>query len=234
MEPRNETIKISTDAMLALVVAEAERRELAKLPSLEEMNAAFHPSAQFQKKMDRLMRRVRHKKARRLCLAAVKYAAVFLMGALTLFVCATIPVKAAELEHPIQIDWNDEYIELRMRAQGIEQATLPPDIEFGYIPEGFVLQTGGRSPHHYYAHGACEDNFIDIQIWALASSDGLVLDNETAVFHALRFDGHDAIWGASADRDTDILLWREDDLFFYITGRLELKELIQIAENIIV
>ena len=232
MEPRNEAIKISTDAMLALVVAEAERREMAKLPSLEEMNAAFHPSAQFQKKMDRLMRRVRHKKARRLCLAVAKYVAFFLMGALTLFVCAAIPVNAVENDHPMQIEWNDEYIELRMKAQGTGQATLPPDIEFGYIPEGFVLQTSGRSPNHYYAHGACEDNFIDIQIWTLAPSDNLVLDNKTAVFHALRFDGHDAIWGASADRDADILLWREDDFFFYITGRLELKELIRIAENI--
>lgn len=232
MDAKNNAIKISTDAMLALVVAEAERRELAKLPSLEEMNEAFHPSEQFQKKMNRLMRKVRHKKARRLCLAAAKYVTVFLMGALTLFVCATIPAKAVEIENPIQIEWCDDYIELQIPSQGGERATLPPDIDFGYIPEGFVLQPSGRNPYHYYAHGACEDNFIDIQIWALAPSDGLILDNENTVFHALRFDGHDAIWGASADRDVDILLWREDDYFFYITGRLELKELIKVAENI--
>ena len=112
MEPRDAAIKISTDAMIALAVTEAERREMAKLPSLEEMNEAFHPSRQFQKKMDRLMRRVRHQKARRLCLAAVKYCAVFLMGALTLFVCSTIPINAAEAGDPLRIEWNDNHIEL--------------------------------------------------------------------------------------------------------------------------
>ena len=54
-QQENREIRISPDALIALVVAEAEDRELSAMPSLEEMNAAFHPSEEFQKKMDRLL-----------------------------------------------------------------------------------------------------------------------------------------------------------------------------------
>lgn len=51
-QQENREIRISPDALIALVVAEAEDRELSAMPSLEEMNAAFHPSEEFQKKME--------------------------------------------------------------------------------------------------------------------------------------------------------------------------------------
>lgn len=53
----NDEIRITPDALISLVVTEAEERELASMPSLKEMNAQFHPSEQFQKKMDRLLKR---------------------------------------------------------------------------------------------------------------------------------------------------------------------------------
>ena len=40
-QQENREIRISPDALIALVVAEAEDRELSAMPSLEEMNAAF-------------------------------------------------------------------------------------------------------------------------------------------------------------------------------------------------
>ena len=55
-QQENREIRISPDALIALVVAEAEDQELSAMPSLEEMNAAFHPSEEFQKKMDRLLK----------------------------------------------------------------------------------------------------------------------------------------------------------------------------------
>ena len=53
----NDEIRITPDALISLVVTEAEERELASMPSLKEMNAQFHPSEQFQKKMDRLLKK---------------------------------------------------------------------------------------------------------------------------------------------------------------------------------
>ena len=40
----DDKIRISPDALIAMIVTEAENRELAQMPSLEEMNADFQPS----------------------------------------------------------------------------------------------------------------------------------------------------------------------------------------------
>lgn len=66
VEWKNDEIRLSTDAMTALVVTEAEERQRAKMPSLGEMNAAFQPANQFQKKMEKLLRTAKSKRRRSL------------------------------------------------------------------------------------------------------------------------------------------------------------------------
>ena len=73
----NDEIRITPDALISLVVTEAEERELASMPSLKEMNAQFHPSEQFQKKMDRLLKKA-HRKERWLKPEELAGPAVFL------------------------------------------------------------------------------------------------------------------------------------------------------------
>lgn len=40
----DDKIRISPDALIAMIVTEAQDRELARMPSLEEMNEDFQPS----------------------------------------------------------------------------------------------------------------------------------------------------------------------------------------------
>lgn len=40
----DDKIRISPDALIAMIVTEAQDRELAQMPSLEEMNEDFQPS----------------------------------------------------------------------------------------------------------------------------------------------------------------------------------------------
>ena len=58
-------IRMSADALIALVMAEAEAREMAAMPGPEAMGAAFQPSQRFEKKMRRLLRQARWKKQKR-------------------------------------------------------------------------------------------------------------------------------------------------------------------------
>ncbi len=46
----DDKIRISPDALIAMIVTEAQDRELARMPSLEEMNEDFQPSEKFQRK----------------------------------------------------------------------------------------------------------------------------------------------------------------------------------------
>lgn len=43
-------IRMSADALIALVMAEAEAREMAAMPGPEAMGAAFQPSQRFEKR----------------------------------------------------------------------------------------------------------------------------------------------------------------------------------------
>ena len=58
----NDKIRISADALIAMVVTEAEARELEKMPSIEEMDDAFQPSEQFLKKMEKLVKKADSKR----------------------------------------------------------------------------------------------------------------------------------------------------------------------------
>lgn len=57
----DDKIRISPDALITMIVTEAQNRELAQMPSLEEMNEAFHPSEKFLGKMDSLVRETKSK-----------------------------------------------------------------------------------------------------------------------------------------------------------------------------
>ena len=46
----DDKIRISPDALIAMIVTEAQDRELAQMPSLEEMNEDFQPSEKFPAK----------------------------------------------------------------------------------------------------------------------------------------------------------------------------------------
>ena len=59
----DDKIRISPDALIAMIVTEAQDRELAQMPSLEEMNEDFQPSEKFQRKMEALVHDTKRKEA---------------------------------------------------------------------------------------------------------------------------------------------------------------------------
>ncbi|MCF7631747.1 hypothetical protein L3K78_02610 [Oscillospiraceae bacterium SCCA1] len=61
----DDKIRISPDALIAMIVTEAQDRELAQMPSLEEMNEDFQPSEKFQQKMEALVRDTKRKANRK-------------------------------------------------------------------------------------------------------------------------------------------------------------------------
>ena len=61
----DDKIRISPDALIAMIVTEAQDRELAQMPSLEEMNEDFQPSEKFQRKMEALVHDTKRKAERK-------------------------------------------------------------------------------------------------------------------------------------------------------------------------
>lgn len=224
METKKDEIRISADAMIALVVAEAEAREMAAMPSLQQMNEAFQPSGQFRQRMDRLLRRwARAARRTALCAAVL----------LSVLSCMLLPVKAVrEAVVTTVLDWQDQFVNVTFNAQGAKTPTLSDTVGLGYIPEGFSLrEVELQDEYIYIARYGSVDSYFMVRILSIEGQQDIAIDNEHTDLYQIRFGSQDAIWGSSED-GYNLLIWSNKGFFFHIFGFIDLREMIQIAENI--
>ena len=109
----DDKIRISPDALIAMIVTEAQDRELAQMPSLEEMNEDFQPSEKFQQKMEALVRDTKRKANRKQRLLDIKHLFITLTAAISIFSCTMLPVKAVrEAVITTLIEWHDKFVSI--------------------------------------------------------------------------------------------------------------------------
>lgn len=232
-----DEIRITPDALISLVVTEAEERELAAMPSLKEMNAQFHPSEQFQKKMEQLLKKARRKDEWAHIWKPTKKVLVAFTSVVTVLAFALLPVKAVQdAVVDTLIQWRDGFMNIIYSAEGEHpQINLPTQIELNYIPEGYTLISEDSSERDRYMASlvADGDEWCTVRIVAIDSSQEISIDNEFTEYYTLEFDGHDAIWGIRED-DRNTLLWNENGLSFMIYGNIDISEILKLAEGITV
>lgn len=109
----DDKIRISPDALIAMIVTEAQDRELAQMPSLEEMNEDFQPSEKFQRKMEALVHDTKRKAERKKRLLDIKRFFITLTAAISIFSCTMLPVKAVrEAVITTLIEWHDKFVSI--------------------------------------------------------------------------------------------------------------------------
>ena len=233
MEARKDEIRISTDAMIALVVAEVEAREMAALPSLQEMNEAFQPSERFQKKMDKLFHSIKSKERMRRWRKAAKRTALCAAVLLSVFSCMMLPVNAVrEAVVTTLLDWHEKFVSVVFDAQGSNAQALPDKIEIAYIPDGFSLQDPiWKDTNSYDATYKNGDSYFAVQIIAVESQQNIDVDNERIAFYPIRLGSQDAVWGGTDD-GYNILLWSKNGFSYVVSGNIDLHKMIQISESI--
>lgn len=112
----DDKIRISPDALIAMIVTEAQDRELAQMPSLEEMNEDFQPSEKFQRKMEALVHDTKRKAERKKRLLDIKRFFITLTAAISIFSCTMLPVKAVrEAVITTLIEWHDKFVSIIFR-----------------------------------------------------------------------------------------------------------------------
>ena len=109
----DDKIRISPDALIAMIVTEAQNRELAQMPSLEEMNEDFQPSEKFQRKMEALVRDTKRKANRKQRLLDIKHLFITLTAVISIFSCTMLPVRAVrEAVITTLIEWHDKFVSI--------------------------------------------------------------------------------------------------------------------------
>lgn len=161
----DDKIRISPDALIAMIVTEAQDRELARMPSLEEMNEDFQPSEKFQRKMEALVRDTKRKAERKKRLLGIKRFFITLTAAISIFSCTMLPVKAVrEAVITTLIEWHDKFVSVIYVND--ESSVTTFHIIPSYIPKGFSqVEVPDESSGFYYGQFSdSHNNWFDILV----------------------------------------------------------------------
>ena len=234
-QQENSEIRISPDALIALVVAEADDRELSAMPCLEEMNAAFHPSEEFQKKMDKLLKRAKHKQERKGAWRVAKRLLVAATTVVTVFACILLPVQAVRVAVVSTVlNWRDQFVEvLYSREDDANAVNLLQNVELTYLPEGFTeSEESSLTNSRYRARYQSEQgDWLVVRILPIQDEQATFLDDEYTSYYQISFGEEDAIWGITKD-GYNILSWQRDGLSYQLSSSCDLSEVIKVAEGV--
>lgn len=228
----DDKIRISPDALIAMIVTEAQDRELAQMPSLEEMNEDFQPSEKFQRKMEALVHDTKRKAERKKRLLDIKRFFITLTAAISIFSCTMLPVKAVrEAVITTLIEWHDKFVSIIYVNEESPVTTF--HITPSYIPEGFSqVEVPDEGSDLYYGQFSDSSNsWFDIIVLPIENKQETFLDNEFSTYYSISFNGIQAIWGIMNDKSNP-LLWESRALSFQVRGNLDLTEIIKISEGI--
>ena len=244
----DDKIRISPDALIAMIVTEAQDRELARMPSLEEMNEDFQPSEKFQRKMEALVRDTKRKAERKKRLLNVKRFFITLPAAISILrnglqgmgdhitpvfssLIELIGKAVREAVITTLIEWHDKFVSIIYVNEESPVSTF--HITPSYIPSGFSqIESSGESTGRYYGQFQnSEGDWFSLRVLPVENSQVTSLDSEFSSYYSISFDNNQAIWGIMDD-DSNTLLWESSTLSFQVRGNLSITELIKISEGI--
>lgn len=228
----DDKIRISPDALIAMIVTEAQDRELAQMPSLEEMNEDFQPSEKFQQKMEALVRDTKRKAERKKRLLNIKRFFITLTAAISIFSCTMLLVKAVrEAVITTLIEWHDKFLSVIYVNDGPSVTAF--HITPSYIPDGFSkIESSDESSRRYYGQFQnSEGDWFSLRVLPVENSQVASMDSEFSSYYSISFDNNQAIWGIMDD-GSNTLLWESNFLAFQVRGNLNITELIKISEGI--
>ena len=232
---KDDKLCISPDALIAMIVTEAQDRALAQMPGPEAPLGEVQASDTFLRRMDALVHTANRRANRQYGRLAIKRFLVALATALSLFSCTMLPVKAVrEAVVETLLEWHDQFVTVSF-SDGDASPVPAFRASLSYIPQGFTLVEASdpAATQRYYAQYAdASGGSFDVIIAPINDTQAQI-NNENAAYYSLQFDGHNAIWCVMNVDNSNVLVWESDRLAYSMTGDLDITELIKIAEGIV-
>lgn len=102
------------------------------------------------------------------------------------------------------------------------------EIIFEYIPEGFKLENSDVQNNRIYL--TFRNNEYGFSFTMRSIDASLSIDTENSAVQRFNINGNRALY--STNRNVNILVWHDEEYSYNLTGSIEKKELIKIAENV--
>lgn len=239
---RCEAESVSLYALIQWGLKEHTERQLAALPSQQEIDAVLGDTSGFcQRVLDGVQRllRTRQRGKRRLLRTVRKtlVAAAILVSLLFCVLMANASVRTAVVN--TMIEWTGRDIGIRFEVEGEPLAALPDGYGPHYIPEGLIYQDdiswGVRDQVLYSYVSEDGTSVLDIQITVAQNGSAYWIDNEHLAYEKITFNGVTAYYGHGTSVGGDeisTLLWVKDGIEHDIYTNVSMSEVFEIAENI--
>ena len=219
-----------SDEQLREAARKVEESMLASLPEPEECEATFSP--EFERKMEKLLRRVEHPIRKRIMKAVACLLLVFLVGGGSVL---TFSVEA----RATFVGWVREVYEMYFSYHYTgEDKLAPQDIIYcpTWLPSGYeiVSENDTEFPIYIFYENALGD-LITFSCFTNVESMEIQIDrDQIEVQSVLVGDIMASLYVEQDKDDANILIWPDDEkgVIFSITAALDSEDLIKIAESV--
>jgi hypothetical protein len=223
-----------SEAILRRAVIENHERELAAMPSNEELEAMYPLSLSHERRMRKLFRRAhRQEVIAYVAHYARRIAAIFLFGVVIFFgALMTNPEVQAAVRETI-ISWQERFALFRFRGDSVIQNV---QWNLSFVPSGF--EEVSRTEHEFggdifYLHYDGRHIIFDFsradQMTRAISIDYTELS--IVIMESIEYNIFIPIEGS--DHPVSVL-WSAHDHVFLLVGDLDPEELLQIALSVII
>lgn len=189
-------------------------------------------SPEFEKKMEKLIRKQRRIENRPPALRMVRKVAVILVICCAVAFSGLMTVEAFRdrvIHFFTQVFFT--HTEVIISTKGYEDAELAP-LELGYLPEGMTETERNIKKMSTQIRCKGKDSFLNIIQKKITDdiNQSIDFDSEDAQIQNITINNHETV--VISEDDIIQMFWTDHNSFIVITGNLPLEEMKKIAENI--
>lgn len=230
---KEEQKDILFDALLRISVSDALKNEMASLPTNEELNAGFIPSAKLDKRITKIILQNKRKSKRRLYSKRISKlaATIVIIAGISSITLLSVEATRKAIFNAF-VEKNNQYTEIKFQeadTEGEQMDIYRPT----YLPKGYEevsIQSYGSTVMLIYSN----DEMNEIHFMQRYGIEGSAFfDNEDNKYTETEIAGNKAyLFEATTEEVHNILLWRDESVIFELTSQISIDELTKIANSI--
>ncbi len=191
-------------------------------------------TVEFSRKHEEAMRKLFRKERKKLFFKKVsKYSrrtAVFFLAVIIISGIVAFSVEAWRIK---VLNFVIEMSQIHSEINFVENSTkgdsyTSDEITLGYITDGFMLDKRDVKNDMVSLVFKGEENYFVISMNDITGSMGI--DTENASVKKTTINGQEALY--SSNSNINILVWHDENFSYRLSGTLEEKEMVKVAENI--
>lgn len=225
MKNINETIDRAFDAMIdeAAAIVNQEEGENLVIPDIDVEFSQEH-----KKKMKKLFRKERQKYRFRTAVTYIPRVACILLIIGLVMSWESFDGEAWRKKF-MNFIFNADAPDTEISFSEEKQSEVYGDmVEFGYMPQGFMLEESKISRHHTYLYFSGNDKYFNLEMNKIDVK--AALDTEHAEAENIDINGCEGVYVTKSD--FNIVMWHNGVYIYRMASNMEKTEIIKIAQNI--